>query len=74
MNIVLFICQKLSSEKDSRIKNELATELESEIKICEEKIADANSKGDNDKKYKLMRIKDKLQNELTRVKTNSNYV
>ena len=74
MNIVLFICQKLSSEKDSRIKNELATELESEIKICEEKIADANSKGDNDKKYKLMRIKDKLQNELTRVKTNSKYV
>lgn len=74
LNIVVFICQHFSNEKNLRIKNELAAELEAEIKICEEKINDANNKGDNEKKYKMMRIKDKLTAELTRVKTNTRYI
>lgn len=64
-------CSKL---KDKRIRNELARELENEIHICEEKINDANSQGDNKSKYELMRIKDKLEAEKIRVRVNSNYM
>lgn len=64
-------CSKL---KDKRIRNELAKELENEIHICEEKINDANSAGDNKSKYELMRIKDKLEAEKVRVRINSNYM
>ena len=64
-------CSKL---KDQRIRNELALELENEIKICEAKIDDANAEGDKKKKYELMRIKDKLEAEKTRVRINSKYV
>lgn len=64
-------CSKL---KDKRIRNELAKELESEIRICEEKISDANSSEDKQTKYELMRIKDKLEAEKVRVRINSNYM
>lgn len=63
-----------SKTKDKRIRNELARELENEIHICEEKINDANSAGDNKSKYELMRIKDKLEAEKIRVRVNSNYM
>lgn len=71
---VTMMCRHFSKEKDSRIRNELQMELESEIKICEEKINDANSSGDNKSKYELMRIRDKLQAERKRVMLNSKYV
>ena len=67
-------CRHLSKEKDRRVRNELINEIETEIKICDEKINDANSAGDNQEKYKLMRIKAKLEQERLRVKTNSKYV
>ena len=68
---MLHHCSKI---KDKRIRNELARELENEIHICEEKINDANSAGDNKSKYELMRIKDKLEAEKIRVRVNSNYM
>ena len=71
---ILMVFRHLSKTKDKRIRNELSMELENEIKICEEKINDANSAGDNDKKYQLMRIRDKLNAERTRVRLNSKYV
>lgn len=64
----------ISKQKDDRIRTELTRELENEIKICEEKINDANSDGDKDSKYELMRIKDKLEAEKIRVKLNSKYI
>lgn len=70
----LFAINRFSKEKDKRITNELVRELETEIKICDEKISDANSKGDNSEKYKLMRIKAKLEAEMQRVQTNSRYL
>lgn len=73
-NIVLFMFQKLSAEKNIRIRNELGSELATEIKICEEKIGDASANGDNKKKYQLMRIKDKLEAEQVRIKTNTRYI
>jgi hypothetical protein len=71
---MLWCIKHLSKQKDKRIRNELALELDNEIKICEEKISDAQSDGDREKKYQLMRIKDKLEAERTRVRTNSKYV
>lgn len=71
MFALLHHCSKI---KDKRIRNELARELENEIHICEEKINDANSAGDNKSKYELMRIKDKLEAEKIRVRVNSNYM
>jgi hypothetical protein len=68
------IFRHFSKQKDRRVRNELISEIETDIKICEEKISDANGNGDNKEKYKLMRIKNKLERELLRVKTNSKYV
>ena len=64
----------ISKDKDRRIRNELTRELETEIRICEEKINDANANGDQQEKYKLMRIKDKLTAEKHRVQLNSNFI
>ena len=71
---VLAIIQMISKQKDKRMINELAAELDTEIKVCEEKINDANAKGDNAKKYELMRMRDKLKQEKTRVTTNSKVI
>ena len=60
--------------KDRRIRNETIRELNTEIKICEEKINDANANNDTQEKYRLIRIKDQLDAEMVRVKTNSKYV
>ena len=70
----LAIIRHFSKMKDRRIRNELIREVETEIKICDEKINDANSNNDTDKKYKLMRIKAKLEEELLRIKSNSKYI
>lgn len=71
---VIAVCRHFSKKKDMRIRNELTRELETEIKITEEKINDANSAGDNKEKYQLMRIKSKLEAEKARVKMNSKYI
>lgn len=68
------IGRHFSKEKDRRIRNEVVRDLETEIKICDEKINDAASAGDNEAKYSLMRIKSKLENERLRVRTNSKYI
>lgn len=71
---ILLIIRHFSKDKDIRIRNELIREIETEIKVCEEKITDAGSAGDNKEKYRLIRIKEKLLAELARVKSNSKYV
>lgn len=71
---VLAIVRHFSNDKDRRIRNELANELDTEIKICEEKISDAAAAGDQKEKYQLMRIKASLEKEALRVKTNSKYI
>lgn len=71
---VLFVYRHFSKDKNKRIRNELAMELDTEIKLCEEKVADANANNNRQAKYQLMRIRDKLVAERTRVRTNSKYV
>lgn len=66
---------KLDKARGARLRNELTAEIETELKIIDEKIADA-SKDDKDQKqkYELMRIKGKLEAERVRVMTNSKYI
>ena len=71
---VTMICRHYSKIKDSRIRTELARELDTEIQVCQAKIDDANSESDKTEKYKLMRIKSKLEAERDRVKWNSHYL
>ena len=70
----VFLLRNLSKEKDKRIRNELARELDANIKVCEAKIEDAAQDGDKQKKYELMRIKADLETEALRVKSNSRYI
>ena len=75
LNIVLLIAQKLSHEKDIRIRNELVRELQAEKTVVNAKIEDMS--GDpkmRNEKYRMMRIKDKLDAEIVRISANSNYV
>lgn len=71
---ITMIARHYSKQKDRRIRNQLVHEFETEIEICKEKIQDASSNGDNKEKYKLMRIKSKLERERTRVLVNSRYI
>ena len=71
---VTMICRHYSKIKDGRIRTELARELDTEIQVCQAKIDDANSESDKTEKYKLMRIKSKLEAERDRVKYNSHYL
>ena len=71
---IILIIRHFQKDDDIRIRNELIREIETEIKVCEEKINDAGSEGDKKEKYRLIRIREKLTAELARVKANSKYV
>lgn len=71
---ITWFARKMSKEKNKRIRNDFASELETEIKVVEAKIEDANAKGDQTQRYQLIRIKDKLTRDLARVKYNSKYL
>ena len=49
-------------------RKRILLELNRELEIVEEKIKDADSNGDKDKKYNLMRIRQKLQIDRDRIK------
>lgn len=66
-----WLIRHFSKQKDIRIRKELEFELSTEIKVCEEKINDAQQSGDTEAKYQLIRIKEQLERERIRVKTNS---
>lgn len=71
---VTIFLRHFAKERDRRLRNELISELDTEIKICDEKINDAGGAGDNKEKYQLMRIKSELERERLRVRTNSKYI
>lgn len=72
--VITYMARKASAEKNKYLRNELALELQTEIKVTDAKIEDASAKGDNKQKYQLMRIRDKLEKERVRVISNSKYV
>lgn len=51
----------------------ILNELQTEFKIVEEKIKDAESENDKKKKYELMRIQAKLQKDIERIRYNLKY-
>lgn len=53
---------------DTNERNKIVHDLQTEMEITEEKIKDAESKGDNENKYKLMRIRKALDKEIARIK------
>ena len=55
---------------DQKEREKVLDELDEELKICKEKIEDAKSKGDNEKKYNLMRIQGKLERDIQRIRYN----
>lgn len=55
------------NKREFRIRNEMIGELKTEIEIIDTKIKDADYKGDNAEKYKLMRFKNELNKKLIRV-------
>ena len=52
---------------DMRVRREILQDLKMELKMVEEKIEDARSDGNKKEKYQLMRTKQKLENEITRI-------
>lgn len=71
---IVLLARHASKQKDRRIRTELMRELETEIKIADEKINDAAANGDQKAKYQMMRYRDQMKAELVRVKTNSKYI
>ena len=71
---IVAMCRHFSKKKDRRMQNELVREIDTEIKVVDEKINDANAAGDQKQKYQLMRTKAQLEAERTRVATNSKYI
>lgn len=74
LNIITIIATKISNKKDERIRTEFINEIEAEIEICEKKIEDASMESNKSDKYKLMRVRKRLQQQLLRVKFNSEKV
>lgn len=64
----------LDGRLDDKVRTEVIEELHSELRIVKEKIKDADRKGDDKKKYQLMRIEDKLEKELHRIQMRSDKI
>lgn len=58
----------LDVHADDKIRKEILHELESELQICNEKIEDARGDSDKEKKYQLIRLKNKIEDDITRIK------
>lgn len=55
------------NKKEFRLRNEMIGELKTELTVIDEKIEDARRAGDNQAKYKLMRLKNEIDKKLKRV-------
>lgn len=55
------------NKREYRIRNEMIGELKTELQVIDEKIKDADQKGDNKAKYQLMRFKNEINKKLLRV-------
>jgi len=71
---ITWFARRLSKEKDKRIRNEFVADINTEIKVCEIKIDQAQANDDQEKRIKLTRIKERLVRERDRVATNSKYI
>ncbi|MDD3172136.1 MAG: hypothetical protein PHF63_00455 [Herbinix sp.] len=68
--LTLLVSTVLSKHFDAKQKAILLKDLEHELKIIEEKIDDARSDNDKASKYKLMRLKNRVERDINRIKYN----
>lgn len=52
---------------DRKTKNDIIHEMQTELKLTEEKIEDAKADGNKKEKYALMRLRDKLEKDISRI-------
>lgn len=67
--ITLITATATRKRSDIRLKEQVVSEYEYELKIVREKIRDAEQAGDRKKKYQLMRIENHLERSIERVKS-----
>lgn len=65
--VTLLTSATLRKSSDDRLKREVRSEYESELKLVREKIRDAEAAGDRKKKYQLMRIENNLEQNIERI-------
>lgn len=71
ITLLTFVATDVSA--DAKAKTNILHELESELEIVNEKIEDSRSAEDKQNKYKLMRIRAKLQKDIDRIQLGLNY-
>ena len=65
--ITLLTSATLRRKSDMRLKEQVKSEYNAEIRIVQEKIRDAEAAGDRKKKYELMRIQNHLERNIERI-------
>lgn len=65
--ITLLTSAALRRKADTRLKEQVKSEYQAEIKVVQEKIRDAEAAGDRKKKYELMRIQNHLERNIERI-------
>mgnify|MGYP001220158912 FL=1 len=68
--IAIIIQTALDKRTDKKYKNLIFNDLKFELKIVQEKIKDAEARGDIKSKYKLMRIENQIGRAMDRIKYN----
>lgn len=72
--ITAVVAVALSRKVKRNARRQLLAELREELELVEEKIKDAESKGDNKNKYQLMRLRNKLKTSIEKIKYGDNFV
>lgn len=67
--LALMVRAVTSGQRDARVRDELITDLEQELRVTKEKIRDADSQGDRQAKYQLMRLENAIEKDIQRLKT-----
>lgn len=70
--ITLLSSAAMRRRSDVRLKEQVVSEYEGELKLVREKLRDAEQAGDRKKKYQLMRIENHLERNIERVKSPMN--
>lgn len=58
----------LDKTLDKKVRNDIVIEMETELRITQEKIQDASNKGDTKEKYQLMRLEETLKKDIERIR------
>lgn len=66
--IVLVAQVAVSKGLDEKVRKQIIQEMETELKVVNAKIEDAQSESSKKEKYELIRIREKLQTEIKRIK------